>query len=108
MIASVERNTLRSAALLALLALTPARGADLPGSKDPAGMQRYEGSEIIGYRAPTFDEYVLPLGAPTSFGPLTYEKSEQVEGLVGRWTYVAPEGRTTTEIFRNYKLEFER
>ena len=110
MIAPVKRNALLGAGLLALLALTPAaaRAADLPGSKDPAGMKRYEGSEIIGYKAPTFDEYVLPLGAPTSFGPPTYEKSEQVEGLVGRWTYVAPEGRSTAEIFRNYKLEFER
>jgi hypothetical protein len=38
---------------------------DVPDSKDPAGMKRYEGSELIGYRASKFDEYLLPLGAPT-------------------------------------------
>jgi hypothetical protein len=30
------------------------RAQDLPNSKDPAGMKRYEGSELIGYRAPMF------------------------------------------------------
>jgi hypothetical protein len=40
---------------------------DLPNSKDPAGMKRYEGSELIGYRAPIFDEYLLPLDPPSSF-----------------------------------------
>ena len=46
-----------------------AAGQDLPNSKDPAGMKRYEGSELIGYRAPMFDEYLLPLGPPSSFSP---------------------------------------
>jgi hypothetical protein len=55
-------------------------GQDLPNSKDPAGMKRYEGSELIGYRAPMFDEYLLPLGPPSSFSPPVYAKSEPVEG----------------------------
>jgi len=45
--------------------------ADLAGSKDPPGMKRYQGSEIIGYRAPRFDEFLLPLGPPTELTPLT-------------------------------------
>src|ERR1017187_6160007 len=44
----------------------PAIAADLPGSQDPPLMKRYAGSEIIGYRAPKFDEYLMPLGKPTS------------------------------------------
>src|SRR5450755_2917614 len=42
--------------LLAFAAFVSA--ADLVGSKDPPGMKRYEGSVIIGYREPKFDEYV--------------------------------------------------
>jgi outer membrane protein OmpA-like peptidoglycan-associated protein len=94
-------------ALLATLRLT-AFAADLPGSKDPPGMKRYEGSEIIGYRAPKFDEFLVPMGPPTSQSPPKYTKSVQVEGLVSRFTYVAPAGRTPTELLRNYKLEFQR
>lgn len=82
--------------------------ADVPASKDPAGMKRYEGSEIIGYREPRFDEFLLPLGAPTSQSPPKYEKSLKAEGLVSLYTYVAPAGRTATELFRNYKQEIQR
>jgi hypothetical protein len=48
-----------------LTAAFPVFGQDVAGSKDPAGMKRYEGSELIGYRALKFDEYLLPLGPPT-------------------------------------------
>src|ERR1035441_9128459 len=44
----------------------PAIAADLPGSQDPPLMKRYAGSEIIGYRSPKFDEYLMPLGKPKS------------------------------------------
>ncbi|HSI61613.1 MAG TPA: OmpA family protein [Candidatus Saccharimonadia bacterium] len=81
--------------------------ADVPGSKDPAGLKRYEGSEIIGYRAPKFDEFVLPLGKPTDFGANPkYEKSEAISGKVSRLTYLAPTGRTPAEVLRNYQIEF--
>jgi OmpA-OmpF porin, OOP family len=81
---------------------------DLPNSKDPAGMKRYEGSELIGYRAPQFDEYVLPLGPATNSDSPAYEKSKPVEGLVSYYTYLAPAGRSPAELFRNYKQEFQR
>jgi OOP family OmpA-OmpF porin len=84
------------------------RAQDVVGSKDPAGMKRYEGSEIIGYRAPKFDQYLFPLGTPTSMSPPVYAKSKQVDGLVSYYTYLAPAGRTPTELFRNYKQEFQR
>jgi hypothetical protein len=40
--------------LLALLLPICVMAADLAGLKDPPGVKRYEGSEIIGYRAPKF------------------------------------------------------
>jgi OOP family OmpA-OmpF porin len=82
--------------------------ADLPGSQDPPGMKRYAGSDIIGYRGPKFDDFLLPLGRPKEMSPPSYEKSQKVEGLVSRGTYVAPLGRSPAELFRNYKLEFQR
>ena len=97
-------------ALCIFFSLPPLTSAaqDQPNSKDPAGMKRYEGSELIGYRAPRFDEYLLPLGPPTGSAPLAYEKSEPVEGQVSFYTYIAPAGRSPAELFRNYKLEFQR
>lgn len=99
---------MKNAVLLSLLLVGPMGAADLPGSQDPPLMKRYAGSEIIGYRAPKFDEFVMPLGKPKTMSPPSYEKSEKVEGLLSRYTYVAPEGRSATEVFRNYVQEFQR
>jgi hypothetical protein len=41
--------------------------ADVQDSEDPAGMKRYEGSEIIGYPAPKFDEFLLCVEAHGPF-----------------------------------------
>ena len=104
----VRFSRMLSALCAVLLLAATVDAQDVAGSKDPAGMKRYEGSELIGYRAPKFDEYLLPLGAPTSMAPAVYAKSKQIEGLVSYYTYLAPEGRTPTELFRNYKQEFQR
>jgi OOP family OmpA-OmpF porin len=94
--------------LLTLGSVVSCLGADLPGSKDPAGIKRYTGSEIIAYRGAKFDEFLLPLGPPLTFGPVSYEKSLKTEGLVSRYTYLAPPGRSPAELSRNYKNEFQR
>jgi hypothetical protein len=55
----VLNRTLKAIPALCVLfsgAMLTSAGQDLPNSKDPAGMKRYEGSEIIGYRASMFDE----------------------------------------------------
>src|ERR1035441_2832126 len=101
------RPILAACVFLSLSALISA-AQDLPNSKDPAGMKRYEGSELIGYRAPKFDEYLLPLGPPTNTDPPTFEKSKPVDGQIGYYTYLAPAGRSPAELFRNYKQEFQR
>lgn len=94
--------------LVCMTSAVLAWSADVAGSKDPPGMKRYEGSEIIGYRAAKFDEFLIPLGPPTDVTTPKFEKSLKVEGLVSLYTYLAPLGRTNTEIFRNYKQEFQR
>ena len=47
-------QTAKVTRLLLLIVALPLVAADLPGANDPAGMKRYERSEIIGYRAPQF------------------------------------------------------
>ena len=94
--------------LLALALSLNGGAADIPGSKDPAGVKRYTGSEIIGYHAPKFDEFLLPLGPPTQLAPPAYAKSLKTDGLISRYTYLAPAGRSPAELFRNYQLEFQR
>jgi OmpA-OmpF porin, OOP family len=97
-----------SLGLLALALAMHGSAADIPGSQDPAGVKRYTGSEIIGYHAPQFDEFLLPLGPPTEFAPPAYAKSLQAAGLVSRYTYLAPAGRSPAELFRNYQIEAQR
>ena len=101
-------NAMLAVCILFFGAILTSAAQDLPNSKDPAGMKRYEGSEVIGYRAPRFDEYLLPLGPPTSLNPPAYEKSKPVEGQVSYYTYLAPSGRSPAELFRNYQQEFRR
>src|ERR1035437_8995140 len=83
---------MRMTRLLPLLLLWPAAAADLPGSQDPPMMKRYAGSEIIGYRSPKFDEYLLPLGRPTQLDPPAYAKSQKGGGLVSPSPFVGPGG----------------
>jgi OmpA-OmpF porin, OOP family len=102
------RSSLIAVCLFSVIAAVVSAGQDVQNSKDPAGMKRYEDSELIGYRAPKFDEYLLPLGPPTSSTPPEYEKSKGIEGQVSYYTYLAPAGRSPAEVFRNYKQEFQR
>src|SRR5437660_635998 len=95
-------------AALIVSAMSIARAQDVQGSNDPPAMKRYEASELIGYRGPKFDEYLLPVRPPTSMAPRAYTKSKPVEGLVSYYSYLAPEGRTPAELYRNYKDELQR
>jgi hypothetical protein len=108
---TVSRRVRKSVFVLCLFSLSAGTinaGQDVPSSKDPAGMKRYEGSELIGYRAPKFDEYLLPFGPPTGSDPPAFEKSKSIEGQVSYYTYLALAGRSPAEVFRNYQPEFQR
>ncbi len=86
--------------------------ADLPGSKDPANIQRYEGTEIIRYEQLKFDQYIVPLGKMKKFDFGTkvaeFENSETLEGQVTRVTYRLPDAqRSSLEVLRNYETFFK-
>lgn len=76
---------------------------DVPNAKDPAGLPRYAGSVIFGYQFADFDESTLPLGkAFLKDGQRGFEKTQRAEGKRTRVLYLAPEGRSSLEVMRNY------
>jgi len=80
---------------------------DLAGSKDPPGTKRYAGSEMIGYRAPKFDEFELPLGPPAYGRPRLRQKPEA--SGTGQQLYLPGAlGPLHPEVMANYKSEFQR
>lgn len=84
--------------------------ADIPGSKDPTGIKRYEGSEIIRYEKIQFERYIVPLGKMLKYDfnskQGNFEKSEPLEGGITRVSYRVPDPlRSSLEVFRNYQNE---
>ena len=83
---------------------------DLPGSADPPGFKRYEGSTIVSYQASAYDEFTFPLSR-VEFGDVLggarpqVDRSKHVEGRYTRIAYREPEGRSPLEVFRNYQAE---
>ena len=78
-------------------------GKDVPNAKDPAGLPRYAESVIFGYQFADFDETSLPLGkASLKDGQRGFEKAQRAEGKRTRALYLAPEGRSSLEVMRNY------
>ncbi len=75
---------------------------DVPKSKDPAGLPRYAGSVIFGYKYADFDESELPVGKAFFTDKRGFEKTLHAEGKRTRALYLAPEGRSSLEVMRNY------
>jgi OmpA-OmpF porin, OOP family len=99
--------------LVALAAVrTTAQISDLPGSRDPSGIKRYDGSIAIGYTFSRFDEFTFTLGpikrSTGSNGLYTATRSERAEGQRTRIVYVAPAGRSSLEVLRNYEQELAK
>lgn len=87
--------------------------SNAPGSSDLL-LPRYAGSFILAQTRKDFDELILPFGKAIGSSyqtdpdkKLRYEKAETVEGRLTRTVYVAPEGRSTLEVVRNYTNELE-
>jgi len=94
----MKPSRLFAVALGLLIGLGAARAADIPGSKDPAFLKRYEGSEIIVYQTSSFAEYKM--ATATSRG---WEAPAKTEGAVTRIVYRVPAGHTGLELVRNYQ-----
>jgi OOP family OmpA-OmpF porin len=106
---SIMRDTIKIptilASLLAAWILTSsgaAHAADLPGSKDPAGFKRFDGSDIIHYATSAYQPYFLARDV-AAIGDEGFAKSDRIEGATVRVVYRAPEGTSSLEVFRNYE-----
>jgi outer membrane protein OmpA-like peptidoglycan-associated protein len=73
-----------------------AHAADIPGSKDPPGYKRYEGSSIVHALAKSYVEYKLNRDGG-------WDKTQSVEGAFSRTVYLVPPGPSPLEVFRNYE-----
>ncbi|BCW88862.1 Peptidoglycan-associated lipoprotein [Alphaproteobacteria bacterium SO-S41] len=103
--------------LLAALAIAfsaPAMAEDVEGSKDHPLVGRYEGSTIESYEEHDFDEaYVLQAPndwtskVPNNETDHTGGEWLGLEGRVVKIRYIAPEGRSSLEIYRNYQQALE-
>jgi OOP family OmpA-OmpF porin len=94
-----------AASLMLVSFLLPALAKDIAGGKDHPVVSRYEGSRMLAYSQKNFDEFELILGPQTrdkNDNPAP-SKAKMLEGKVTRMVYVAPEGRSTLEVFRNYQ-----
>ena len=96
-------RTVFVACLLLGLSAPSAAGQDqdVEGSKDHPLISRYPGSYISHYLTKEFDEFTLPLGPVVEENKFT--KSQPLEGKITRIVYVAPQGRSVLEVFRNYQ-----
>ncbi|MFN3987707.1 MAG: DUF4892 domain-containing protein [Rhodocyclaceae bacterium] len=100
------RHILATAATL-LLTLPPAVAdtpPDVTGAHDHERIPRYEGAWILGYETKAFDRFALPTGPAVRRDNRWQGESEEVlEGARTRLLYVAPQARSTLEVFRNYQ-----
>jgi outer membrane protein OmpA-like peptidoglycan-associated protein len=101
---------LAAAPLVAVAAPDPAyvkvAETDAPKSSDSPLTGRYEGAHVLGQTVKAFDELTLPSGpaeGETYDSKKKFTKTVAVEGKVTRTAYVAPLGRSSLEVFRNYK-----
>ena len=92
---------------ISLLATGPvwAQDQDVEGSQDHPLISRYEGSVILNYEAKEFDEYTLPLGP---YADNVLAEHQTLEGKVTRMMYLAPKGRSTLEVYRNYEMALKQ
>jgi len=81
---------------------------DLNASKDHPLVSRYPGSRIITYVAKDFDEYELPLSAPTSKSDSIFKNSKELEGQITRIGYIIDPITSSLKIFRNYENAFKK
>ncbi len=95
-------------ALIALLVLTTPVAtlaqSDVAGASDHELIPRYEDAWILGHETKAFDRFALPTGpAVRRDGQWQGETEQVVEGARTRLLYVAPQERSTLEVFRNYQ-----
>jgi OmpA-OmpF porin, OOP family len=96
--------------LVTVVLLLPAIATAQPeaaGAKDFPLIKRYESSRLIGYDSRAFDSFKLLLGKlkVNDQGQTEVDGVKEVEGRHTRLLYLAPRGRSSLEVFRNYETD---
>ena len=96
--------------LTAVALLLPAAANAQPevaGAKDFPLIKRYERSRLIGYDSRAFGSFKLLLGKLKvgDNGQAAIDAAKEVEGHHTRLLYLAPPGRSSLEVFRNYEAD---
>lgn len=100
---------LLSGAVLACLALQASAAArppaELAGAADPAGLQRFAGATLVGYKHEAWATVSLPGSAQINRegGDKGFKDLVRVEGEWTRAVYLTPEGKSPAEVFHNYE-----
>ena len=80
--------------------------ADVAGSSDYAGFQRFPGSEIVDYRNQPDTVYTLALGRmQRAAGTVAPGDSERFQGTLRRITYQIPDGYDAQEIYNHFRIQ---
>jgi len=90
-------------ALALLVAAAPGHAEtcpDVPGFAPLEQLPVYEGACLFGADDPGFSSYSLPTGPMSARALIPHEK---IEGQLQRRLYVAPEGASPLDLFKNYK-----
>lgn len=78
---------------------------DVPGSADPSLLKRFAGAALIGYKLDNWDTATFPvtpaIDATASGKP--FKNLVTVEGKRTRAIYLAPEGKSPLEVYRNHE-----
>ncbi|MDH7945097.1 DUF4892 domain-containing protein [Pseudohongiella sp. SYSU M77423] len=80
--------------------------ADVAGSSDYAGFQRFPGSEIVDYRTENSTIYPLALGRMQRVtGSVSASESERLQGHLRRITYAIPDGFGAEEVYNHFRSQ---
>jgi outer membrane protein OmpA-like peptidoglycan-associated protein len=78
--------------------------SDLPGAADHPLVKRFTGSWLAGQRTSNWDAVVLPGSMELSKADARqFKEPLNLEGKVTRTLYIAPRGKASLEVWRNYE-----
>lgn len=90
----------------AALVFCQTASADVAGSSDYAGFERFPGSRIVDYRVENNAVYSLALGRmQRAAGRVAPSQSERFSGNLRRITYEIPDGFSGQEVFNHFRTQ---
>jgi OmpA-OmpF porin, OOP family len=76
--------------------------SDAKDGADHPMLKRFNGSVLIGYKITDWDQTVFPVGKEVD-DKKQWKNSVTLEGKITRLFYLAPQGKSRLEVYRNYE-----